>query len=125
MATSKWVERSRAAFVHGAGSGLNRKVNQGVPPNRRNYRVGLNELLDLHSIKEYGVHCAVVGSLALWESGLNFGYPLEASILEHIKVCVEIRVILVLVVGAGCYDKIAVNSNLFDFFAALSAKSIL
>ena len=45
MATSKWVERSRAAFVHGAGSGLNRKVNQGVPPNRRNYRFGLNDLL--------------------------------------------------------------------------------
>ena len=45
MAASKWVERSRAAFVHGAGSRLNRKVNQGVPPNRRNYRFGLNYML--------------------------------------------------------------------------------
>ena len=45
MAASKWVERSRAAFVHGAGSRLNREVNQGVLPNRRNYRFGMSELL--------------------------------------------------------------------------------
>ena len=42
---SKWVERSRAACVHGAGSRLNRKVNQGVPPSLGNYRFGLNDLL--------------------------------------------------------------------------------
>lgn len=44
---SKWVERSRAAFVHGTRSRLNREVNQGVPPSLGNYRFGLTDLLDV------------------------------------------------------------------------------
>jgi hypothetical protein len=56
MAASKWVERSRAAFVHGAGSRLNRKVNQGVPPNRRDSRFGLNDLLGPAHLHRHG-HC--------------------------------------------------------------------